>query len=617
MRNIVLGITVVLLFIVLITCSLSGDMDKIWQEVRESASYTVTFNASGGTPAPNKQTVRYGEKASEPAAMEKSDCFFSGWYKEAGCINVWDFSNDLIKKETTLYAKWEDVPENSHIVRFIITGAISRPLDQVVVDGSKIIQPDNPERNTAGYIFGNWYMEGSVIPWNFADDPVTEETTLYGDWKSINANQYAVRFKAAGGSPVPPDQALQAGQKIIEPDTLMARAGYTFGGWYKDENCTEPWLFNRDTVSGTSALYAKWNEGSNRFTVNFITKGGVPIPAQQIVSRFDPVDEPTEYPVRTGYIFTGDWYASEDFISPWVFGSDPVTGNLMLYAGWTPITYTITYYGNNNTGGSTAASAHTYDEPKNLTVNGFTRTDYTFAGWNTQANGSGTSYSNGQSVTNLRNTAGNVDLYAQWAPFQYAVSFSTEGGSSAPATQIVNPNALVHKPADPTREYEGVLPDSFDAGLYRHEYVFQGWFLGASQWDFNNPVTGDMTLRADWGEPALIDPSGSGDIVTRTVEYINTYPAIYTLLLDTNADIDTPQTISGTDLSLTLLGKDTKRIISFTSSSKDSLFTLGSGTTLILDNNITLCRNSTSAGSTITINGGTLRLRTGAEINGD
>ena len=56
-----------------------------------------------------------------------------------------------------------------------------------------------------------------------------------------------------------------------------------------------------------------------------------------------------------------------------------------LYAIWDANTYTVKYNGNNNTGGSTASSSHTYDTAKALTTNGFTRTGYTFTGWSTSA----------------------------------------------------------------------------------------------------------------------------------------------------------------------------------------------------------------------------------------
>ena len=61
-----------------------------------------------------------------------------------------------------------------------------------------------------------------------------------------------------------------------------------------------------------------------------------------------------------------------------------------------------------------------------MTVNAFTRTGYTFAGWNTEANGKGTSYTDKASVSNLTATAnGEVTLYAQWAEANaYYVSYN-------------------------------------------------------------------------------------------------------------------------------------------------------------------------------------------------
>ena len=78
-------------------------------------------------------------------------------------------------------------------------------------------------------------------------------------------------------------------------------------------------------------------------------------------------------------------------------------------------TYTIKFNGNGSTSGSTASMSMTVGVSKNLTANGFKRTGYTFTGWNTKADGSGTSYANKASVNNLTTTKGaTVTLYAQW-----------------------------------------------------------------------------------------------------------------------------------------------------------------------------------------------------------
>lgn len=116
----------------------------------------------------------------------------------------------------------------------------------------------------------------------------------------------------------------------------------------------------------------------------------------------------------------------------WTFNT---TTAIELYSAWN--TYTVTYNGNGATGGSTANSSHTYNTAKALTANGYTRAGYSFAGWNTAANGSGTSYSNQQSVSNLTAThGGTVTLYAQWTPLTYTMVFNGNGATGGSMSNL-------------------------------------------------------------------------------------------------------------------------------------------------------------------------------------
>lgn len=93
-----------------------------------------------------------------------------------------------------------------------------------------------------------------------------------------------------------------------------------------------------------------------------------------------------------------------------------ITSNVTLYAKWTPgpVTYSVTYDDNGSTGGSVPTDATAYDSGDSVTVLGNTgnleKTGYTFSGWNTQADGQGTSYSAG----NTFNISANTTLYAKW-----------------------------------------------------------------------------------------------------------------------------------------------------------------------------------------------------------
>ncbi len=116
----------------------------------------------------------------------------------------------------------------------------------------------------------------------------------------------------------------------------------------------------------------------------------------------------------------------------------------LLFALWAcgssgtsaPATYTVTYNGNNSTGGSVPVDSNNYQAGQTVTVLGNTgslvKTNYTFVGWNTQANGSGTTYTQGQTFTM---GSANMTLYAKWtANPTYTVTYNGNGstGGSVP-----------------------------------------------------------------------------------------------------------------------------------------------------------------------------------------
>lgn len=94
--------------------------------------------------------------------------------------------------------------------------------------------------------------------------------------------------------------------------------------------------------------------------------------------------------------------------------------------------YTIMFNGNNATGGSTSSiTSIPYTTAKNLTANGFYRNGYSFKCWNTKADGTGTSYSDKQTVSKLSATPnGTVTLYAEWQPVTYHIYYTLFGSST-------------------------------------------------------------------------------------------------------------------------------------------------------------------------------------------
>ncbi|MBQ9560292.1 MAG: InlB B-repeat-containing protein, partial [Bacteroidaceae bacterium] len=127
---------------------------------------------------------------------------------------------------------------------------------------------------------------------------------------------------------------------------------------------------------------------------------------------------------KTGYTFDG-WYRSADLSGDAVttIGGGQ-TGDVELWAKWTGNRYAISFVGNGKTGGEMDDELFTYDEAKALTACAYTRTGYHFAGWNTESDGSGTAYADGQEVLNLTaEPDATLTLYAQWTANTYSVHF--------------------------------------------------------------------------------------------------------------------------------------------------------------------------------------------------
>ncbi len=161
------------------------------------------------------------------------------------------------------------------------------------------------------------------------------------------------------------------------------------------------------------------NSYSVTYYGNGNTGGNVPIDSNKYVNgQTVTVLGNTDNLVKIGYAFMG-WNTLADGSGATYTQAQTFTmvaANVTLYAIWTTNpTYTVTYDGNGNTGGSVPVDTTNYVLGQIVTVLGNTgnlvRTGYFFVGWSTQADGSGATYS--QAQTFAMGTA-NVTLYAKW-----------------------------------------------------------------------------------------------------------------------------------------------------------------------------------------------------------
>ncbi|MBD2860673.1 S-layer homology domain-containing protein [Paenibacillus sp. IB182363] len=216
-----------------------------------------------------------------------------------------------------------------------------------------------------------------------------------------------------------------------------------------------------------------------------------------------------------------NWTESGAEVSADADYSFEVTGERTLVANFALSQYTVTYDGNDNDGGSIPTDNETYVLNDSVAVSDNTgslgRTGYTFAGWNTEADGSGTSYMPGD-VFSMG--AGNVTLYAAWldsiAP---ATTVHMEEADESPYTNDTWTNQTVTV---------SVYATDDGSGLASLEYSEDG---GAS-WQ---PVAGALTYSEE-GIYILtfkaIDEEGNIGQVTRTVK-INRNGLVVTITAST------------------------------------------------------------------------------------
>jgi len=301
---------------------------------------------------------------------------------------------------------------------------------------------------------------------------------------------HTVNFDSHGGTAVERVTRLNTGDAIVAP-VAPTRSGYAFGGWYKEEALVTPWDFSVDTISENLTLHAKWIELF--YAVTFDTRGGNAVAAATGISAGAKIAAPAA-PTKSGYAFAG-WYREATLVTPWNFGADTVTADLILYAKWKS-TYTVTF---DSQGGSGVAPMAGVEEGTTIAAPAApTKSTYAFAGW----------YREGTLVTpwnfDADEVAADITLYAKWEEVVYRVVFNTQGGGGDIELTGVREGATIGEPPAPTRT----------------GYLFAGWHLGEGDgpsplWNFGiDTVTADLTLYARWTElyRVFFDSQGGSEV---------------------------------------------------------------------------------------------------------
>jgi hypothetical protein len=310
----------------------------------------------------------------------------------------------------------------------------------------------SPSFSNSGHTFDGWNTAADGSGTSYSDGEsysFDADLALYAQWTVIPTN-FDVTFveNDSGSDPVTAFQASSSTQNLTLFSNLspsFSNSGHTFDGWntaadgsgtsYSDG---ESYSFDADL-----ALYAQWS--ASIVTANFSNNGGTGSVSSVDVSAGTSLTLPSGSDLTlTGEVFN-DWNtAANGAGSSYQAGASVVLNTSeTFYAQWTPEVL-ISFSANGGGGSITQLSGQTgtslaLPAATNLMYSGFS-----FASWNTAANGSGTSYEPGQSVT----LTTSLTLFAQWIPIAtIAVSFSANGGSGSLATLTGAPGSSVTLPS--------------------------------------------------------------------------------------------------------------------------------------------------------------------------
>ena len=392
-------------------------------------------------------------------------------YKLCGTKICGEIESNIIKTEM-LNEEAERIYENVNLEGMNIYNGIEKLVNVAKERGI------NTENISLYYDSENFDKKELVLEENII---VNDSYTTIVDEEILKKDivTYVVTFNSDGGTSMP-SQTIECGKKGVKPSNPI-KEGYTFVEWQLNGK-----TYNFDNVvTGNITLKAVWK--INKYTVTFNSDGGTSVPNQTIENgkKATRVSNPT----KEGYTFV-EWQLNGKTYN----FDNAVTRNITLKAVWkknntsTATKYTVTF----NSDGGTSVPNQTIESGKKATkpanpIKG----GYTFVEW--QLNGKTYNFDN--TVTR------NITLKAVWkknntpTATKYTVSFNSDGGSAV-VSQTIESGKKATKPSNPTKE----------------GYTFVEWQLNGKTYNFDNAVTGNITLKAVW-KNNLWDIDSTGAII--------------------------------------------------------------------------------------------------------
>lgn len=453
---------------------------------------------------------------------------FAGWTTNADGGGVkyapgasWTASGTL-----TLYAQWTPGEAGLTYDGNGATGGKTDPQNGVT-DQKVNVRQNGFTRD--GYTFVRWDTQadcrGKAV--NPGDKWTLQgSSTLYACW---TGNMQPLTYHgngATGGNTA--SQSGKTGDELTTNANGFTRDGYTFvewntkadgtGGHYgKGTNGVAKWTM----LPAGNDLYAIWqaNPANIRYRDDWGATGSTPdttgVTGQDVTIARNGFTRP-------GYTFTG--WARDRRTDPSLQPGGRYTltpGTTTLWAQWKADPAHLIYNSNSGSTSQTRRTDGVVDQTVTVIANPFTRSGYTFTGWNTQADGRGKAYAAGNGfrlVADAKSNPVNTSvLYAQWRINRVALKFNPNGGTGGYPDITVDAFTTVTIPAD-----------AKEPKVQRPGFRFTGWamkpapgagdtILGPGKGTVTMPDQGSITVYAQWAPAMTTLPFTGGNAQVPTI----------------------------------------------------------------------------------------------------
>lgn len=426
----------------------------------------------------------------------------------------------------TLYAQWTPGEAGLTYDGNGATGGKTDPQNGVT-DQKVNVRQNGFTRD--GYTFVRWDTQadcrGKAV--NLGDKWTLQgSSTLYACWAgNVQTLTYHGNGATDGNTAA---QSGKTGDELTTNANGFTRDGYTFvewntkadgtGGHYgKSTNGVAKWTM----LPAGNDLYAIWqaNPANIRYRDDWGATGSTPdttgVTGQNVTIARNGFTRP-------GYTFTG--WARDRRTNPSLQPGGRYTltpGTTTLWAQWKADPAHLIYNSNSGSTSQTRRTDGVVDQTLTVIANPFTRSGYTFTGWNTQADGRGKAYAAGNGFRLVADAKSNpvntTVLYAQWRINRVALKFDPNGGTGGYPDITADAFTTVTIPAD-----------AKEPKVQRPGFRFTGWamkptpgngdtILGPGKGTVAMPDQGSITVYAQWAPAMTTLPFTGGHAQVPTI----------------------------------------------------------------------------------------------------